>query len=157
MAVKLTLRKADLEVLAVVDDMLEGQRHDGLTPAQWKAWSSFSQRVQAAEMKPKTKRGAGLKVADAVEIFRGVLGRRLVLPAGQPGPVWYIQLQNRINASGLTKEHLEAAAKVAAAQWRGPVKAESIIRQCDVLLSDANLEMLGLTVPEPITVDMEDL
>lgn len=134
MPVTLRLRKADLEVLATVDSLLETA--DGLTGKQMKAWSSLYERVLTAEMRPRKSKPA-LSVVAAIECFRGVLGKRLVVPAGNPGPSFWAPLQNRINASGLTPDHCTEAARAAGFAWKGPIKAESIIRQADVLLSEA--------------------
>ncbi len=157
MAIRFPMRKADLDIIAALDEEVTNG-NGRLSPKQIKDWVSFHERVLKAQLAPKKKKGSGISVAKAVEVLRGVLGKRLVLPASWPnaGPLWFIPLQNRINASGLTAAHIEAAGKVAAAQWRGGVKAESIIRQTDMLLSDANMEKLGLSLPEPAE-DMVDL
>lgn len=138
-------RKADYELIealdSVVDDIVDGTV-PSLSKQQQKAWSSFYERVQKAAMKPKNS-GGGLSVREAVTVLQGVLGRRLVLPAGFPrcGQVWFIQLQNRINASGLTAELVAKAGKEADKQWRnGRIKFESIIRQADTLLADVRLD-----------------
>ena len=156
MPIRVILRKADLEILALADEYMTSGT-GALSNKQEKLWSAFYERVLAAEMKPK-KKGGGLTVSQAVETLQGVLPKRLVLPASWPNPggQWFAQLQNRINASGLTAAHIKAAGQVAAAQWKGPIKAESIIRQTDVLLSDANMEKLGLEAPEPAH-DMTEL
>jgi hypothetical protein len=151
------LRKADREILAVIDSYVESDS-GAMSPNQMKAWTSFYERVLRDELKGPKKRGGGLTVADAVKVLQGVLGRRLVLPAAFPrcGQSWYVQLQNRINASGLTAAHLTAAANVAADQWRGPIKAESLIRQADVLLADAEeVEYAGEAAPQE--ADMTEL
>ncbi len=153
MAVKLILRKADLEILAEAAQELDAVFRDKKLREQW---ASFYQRVELARLAPPKKPSVSISVNGAIEIFRGVLGKRLVLPAGNPGAGWFAPLQKRLNDSGLTKEHCEAAAKVAAVMWKGPIKAESIIRQCDVLLSDANMESVGGMLPEPAP-DMAEL
>lgn len=152
MPVRITLRKKDLEILAAVDEV--GLSLD-FSAKQMKLWSSFYERVLAAEMKPR-KKASGLTVAQAIEIFRGALGRRLVVPAGTPGPEWFIALQRRINSSGLTAELAKAAAETAGATWKGSIKAESIIRQADTLLSDSNRDYLGASLPAE-AVDMTEL
>ena len=127
------LRKSDREILASLDSIIE----DGtpLTGDQRKAWSSFYERVLAEEMK-KERAAAGYSVKAAIEASKGVLRSRLVLPAGQPSRVWFIQLQNKINNSGLTEELITKAAEIARDTWRGPVKFESLVRQADSLLSE---------------------
>lgn len=154
------LRKADREILAALDNSIaEGDLDHVLSSKQLKAWSSFHERVIRDELKGKKKAGSGLTVASAVKVLDGVLGRRLVLPAAYPrcGQSWFVQLQNRINASGLTEEHLKKAATEAAQAWRGRIKAESVIRQADVLLADAgdDFEYVGGEVPTD--TDMTEL
>ncbi len=138
MTVTLRLRKADLEVLATVDSLLEGDQFRGFpySGKQMKAWTSLYERVLKAELKPRKSKTATISVSDALNCFRGVLGKRLVVPAGNAGPAWWSQLQNRINASGLTAPLCTEAARIAGDQWKGPIKGESIIRQADALLSD---------------------
>mgnify|MGYP001577741393 CR=1 FL=1 len=135
MATTLRLRKADLELLAAVDTHVTCENGESISAKQVRAWSIFYERVLTAEMRPR--KTSVLSVTAAIEAFRGVLGKRLVVPAGNPGAGWYAQLQNRINSSGLTPELCRTAAEMAAVMWKGPIKAESVIRQADVLLSDA--------------------
>lgn len=158
MAIRITLRKCDLDIIEVVDDAVTNTLlvPEELSSKQLKAWSSFNERVLAAINKPKRQRAGVLSVADAIEVFRGVLGRRLVVPAGQPGPEWYAPLQKRLYASGLTALLAKKAAEVAAAQWKGSIKAESLIRQADTLLSDSNMDSIEADLP-PSATDMEDL
>ncbi len=150
----LRLRKSDLEILAEADSfMMCGS--GAISAKQEKAWSSFYERVLKAEMKPRGVKKHGPSVTDALALFRGVLGLRLVIPAGNPGASWYAPLQKRINDSGLTPEHLVEAAKLAADTWKGPIKAESIIRQADVLLSGAGWGSPGAAPQEHH--DLEEL
>lgn len=79
--------------------------------------------------KPKTE---GLGVKEAVGAFQGVLGDRLILPMGA---VWGM-MQNRIKALGLTVEQCSAIASAAGTQWSGRIKAESLVRQAEKLLTD---------------------
>ena len=156
MAIRLTLRKADLEILAVMDEIATEGTAPVLSPKQLKAWSSFHERCLAAEMKPKKNKGEGISVRKAIEVFRGVLGRRLVVPAGSPSPGWWAQLQKRLNDSGITEEHAQKAAEIAGANWKGLIKAESIVRQIDTLLSEATISNMG-TQLKPEAEDMTDL
>lgn len=128
------LRKADREVLAYIDSMVEGGdiRLDGHL---LKAWSSFSQRLSADEMKG-TSKVTGYPVRDAIKAAEGVLGRRLIVPEHPPA-LFYITLQKRINMSGLDGNSIKRAAEAAAEQWGGKVKFESLIRQADSLLADS--------------------
>lgn len=155
MPVRITLRKSDLEILAVADSFMTCGS-GALSSKQEKAWTSFHERVLAAELKPKKEKGEGISVRKAIEVFRGVLGRRLVIPAGSPSPGWWAQLQKRLNDSGITEELAKRGAEVAGAQWKGLIKAESIIRQIDGLLSDASISNMG-TQLKPEAEDMTDL
>ncbi len=145
------LRKVDLEMLAEVDTHVTCEAGT-LSAKQIKGWSAFYERVMAAEIKP----ACVLSVKAAIESFRGVLGGRLVLPAGNPGAGWFSQMQKRINSSGLTVPLCLEAARLAGLEWKGPIKAESIIRQADVLLSEAGWGGSARTAP-PEREDMVEL
>lgn len=93
--------------------------------------------IERAELLRGAKKPKGLAVGAAIEAFRGVLGDRLVLPPN-PGPGWYAPLARRLSDMGVTTADCRRAASVAGERWRGYIKAESIIRQCDVLLSEVN-------------------
>lgn len=154
MSITIRLRKADLEILAIADAVMDG-RHGRVGSAHSRAWSSLMERVTAAEMRPR-KPKPSISVNAAVTAFRGVLGNRLVMPAGNPGPGWWSQLQSRLNASGMTEALCTEAARAAGSAWRGPIKAESIIRQADVLLSEAGAEANAPAAPQEVE-DMQDL
>lgn len=109
-------------------------------------------KLEAAE-KP---RGSGVPAAQAVEAFREVLGNRLIAPLSGARGVW-AQIQNRLNALGLSRMDCVSAAKAAAAEWRGPIKAESIVRQADRLLQAAQLEIPGARGASTAPVEMDDL
>lgn len=130
------LRKSDRELLAAIDARYEdGQLFTGDGEGSLaKLWSSFYARVLDEELK-KSRKETGYSVRSAIEAAKGVLRSRLVLPAGKPSVVWFVQLQNRINASGLDEALIIKAATAAGEQWRGPVKFESLIRQADTLLA----------------------
>jgi hypothetical protein len=96
---------------------------------------SLRGKVEAAELRQKTRAvGKGLAPQVAIEAFREVLGKRLVPPLqGEYG-----QLGVLLRNKGLTRMQCVSAAKTAAAEWRnGPIRALSIVRQADVLLSAA--------------------
>jgi hypothetical protein len=154
MAAKISLRKVDQDILAFVHQRIINEQFLVLGK-ELKQWEALYERVKAAVDKPKRTPGEGISVARAIEVFRGALGRRLVVPAGQPGREWYIQLQRRISASGLTEALAKRAAEIAGAQWRGSIKAESIIRQADTLLSEGNLSVMGQAPDD--AGDMSDL
>lgn len=130
------LRKSDRELLAAIDARHEdGHLFTGDGEGKLaKAWSSFYERVLSEELK-KERAAESYSVARAIEAAKGVLRSRLILPAGKPGRVWFIQLQNRINSSGLNEDLIVKAATAARDEWRGPVKFESLVRQADTLLA----------------------
>ncbi len=146
------LRKADLELLATIDKAIESGHL--LVGKQVKAWSGFYERLLGAEMRPKRKVGV-FSVQAAIGVIKDVLGMRAVLPAGSASQAWYAQMQKRITDSGLNHDLMKEAAGVAGMLWRGPIKVESVIRQADVLLSEASVA----TAPQDATspVYMTDL
>lgn len=153
MAVRITLRKSDLVALAAANDRMYVEDRDPQLTKLVKQWDSFYSRVLAAVNKPKASKGEGVSVRRAIDIFRGVLGRRLVEPAGNPAPFWFIQLQNKLNASGITEELAKKAAEVASVEWKGSVKVQSIINQADLLLSAHTTSRLGAD----LKVEAEDM
>ena len=156
MAIRITLRRADTEILAAVDDAITSGAAD-LDGKQHKKWASFYERVLKAELAPKKgKDGSGVSVRRAIEVFRGVLSRRLVMPAGEPSQWWFIKLQNKLNASGITEELAKKAAEVASVEWKGNIKVESLINQVDVLCSESTTSRLGSQLKEAAE-DMDDL
>lgn len=83
----------------------------------------------------KETRVPGLSARTAVEAFRRVLGNRLVLPPSGAAGAWGA-MARRLSALALTEDDCSTIAKRAAAEWRsGPIRAESLVRQADVLLA----------------------
>jgi hypothetical protein len=115
--VALTVRLSAKEIAAI---------KDGTLP------ESLVDKVSDAELRQKAKvSGKGLAPQVAVEIFKGVLGKRLVPPlAGEYG-----QLAGLLKSKGLNAEQCKAAAAAAGREWKGTVRALSIVRQADKLLS----------------------
>lgn len=152
MAGAIRLTQAEREVLAEVDEILGDGFWDDPEERSHKksrkAWSSFIAKVRKSEAK-----AAGLDVKAAVEAFRGVLGSRLILPMGA---VWGM-MQNRIRALGLTEADCTAIAKVAAADWAGRIKAESLVRQAEKLLSEGQTPGTSTPRGKRGALDMDDL
>lgn len=99
---------------------------------------SLLTKLDKAELMSGVKRG--LSPQDAVEAFKEVLGTRLVAPLGS---VWG-EIGGRIRRLGLSRMQCVTIAKVAKDQWRpGPIKAESLVRQAEVLLSGAQQAVWG--------------
>jgi hypothetical protein len=96
-------------------------------------------KVSDAELRQKTRAGGkGLAPQVAIEAFREVLGKRLVLPL----PAEFGQLGVLLRTKGLTRMQCVSVAKTAAADWRpGPIRALSLVRQADVLLAGAQGDM----------------
>jgi hypothetical protein len=119
---------------------------------------SVLDKLELAEM-PVAK-GTYLTVPDAISAFRGVLGTRLVAPGFQARGV-LAQMKQRIQALGLTRADCVSIAKVAAAEWRGPVRAESLVRQADVLMAGAQGEFESTKHPHrdqsPVELGEEDI
>lgn len=113
-----------------------------------KAWTSLMAKLDKAEA-PK---GTGVDVKLAVEAFKGVLGARLVLPMGS---VWGM-MQNRIRALGLSEGDCTRIATVAAAEWAGRIKAESLVRQAEKLLQDSPANKSTPSMKRG-ALDMDDL
>ena len=130
-----------LEATGVMDFGAKGQ----------KAKASILAKLDKAEA-PKA---SGLDVKAAVEAFRGVLGSRLILPMGA---VWGM-MQNRIRALGLTEEDCRTIATVAASDWQGKVKAESLVRQAEKLLSESSVPASAKSTPRGRrgALEMDDL
>jgi len=95
---------------------------------------SITEKLDKSEQPKST---GGLSVGAAIEAFREVLGARLVVPPN-PSAGWYAQLGKKLADSGISRQECVAVAKQAEATWRtGSIKAESLIRQCDVLLAES--------------------
>lgn len=127
------------------------------------AMESVLSKLDAAEVAPR-KKSTALSVGAAIEVLRGVLGRRLVLPPGKLTAGWCAQMSNFLGKYGLTHELLKTAAVQASYEWQGNIKAESVIRQADKLIHNFEAERaLGGAEPpggwqgaEPFTVDLDD-
>lgn len=102
--------------------------------------------------KAEAPKGTGVDVKLAVEAFKGVLGARLVLPMGS---VWGM-MQNRIRALGLSEGDCTRIATVAAAEWAGRIKAESLVRQAEKLLQDSPANKSTPSMKRG-ALDMDDL
>lgn len=97
---------------------------------------SILSKLESAEL-PVKKHGLSLQAA--LEAFRAVLGRRLIAPPAGAGGV-FAQMARRVAALGLTLGDCTTVAKVAAVEWQGPVRAESLVRQADKLLAMSQQE-----------------
>lgn len=116
-----------------------------------KQYVKITESIREKLRKSEAPKSTGIDVKAAVQAFEGVLGTRLVMPMGS---VWGI-MQNRIRALGLTVEDCTKIATVAAGEWAGRVKAESLVRQAEKLLQ-------GDKTSTPVrgkrgALDMEDL
>jgi hypothetical protein len=104
---------------------------------------SLLDKIERAEM---LRAGAtkGLGAQRAVELFAEVLGSRLVRPPSGAGQSWGA-MAARLKTLGLTETDCRTIARVAAAGWRpGPIRAESLVRQADVLLAGAQQQIPGV-------------
>lgn len=107
---------------------------------------SVLEKIELAEM--PVRRGTYLTVPDVIEAFREVLGARLLAPRHEAAGV-RAQMKNRIQALGLTRADCVTAAKVAGAKWQGTIRAESIVRQADMLLAESQLSLPTSRTPPP--------
>lgn len=90
---------------------------------------------------PQDKSRSHLSVQEAISLFQGVLGRRLIIPPNGASLI-YIQMSKRLKSLGLDKDQCRIAAEEAGRQWQGNIKAQSIINQAERLLQDAESEPL---------------
>lgn len=111
--------------------------HTAFSKGELKAADSVLEKLVACEA-PQVKSRSGLLVRDAITAFRSVIDRRLIAPpAGANG--LFAQMQNRLNALGLTYEQCVTIATQANTEWKsGNIKVESLIRQAEVLLAHAD-------------------
>lgn len=151
------LRKADRELFGIIDKRIEdGELFDEQDGKLRKSWSSFFERVLADEKKRDAK-VTGYPVRDAIKAISGVLRGRAITPAGNPGQDFYVPLQRRINASGLTEDLIVKASKQAMKEWRGRIRVESVIRQADDLLSKGSGDQEHPSATAPKRDYLEDL
>ncbi len=122
------------------------RRNEGKVKTRLKEAESIISKLELAEM--PVKRGTYLAVNDAVAAFKEVLGQRLVAPGFQAVGV-LSQMKNRIQALGLTRADCVSIAKTAGAQWQGPIRAESLVRQADVLMAGAQQTFGSHIAPPP--------
>lgn len=94
-------------------------------------------KLQAA-----AKVSLGISAKDAIAAWRSVLGSRLIEPPSGASGV-FAQIHRRLAALGLTEDQCRRAAVAAGVRWKGSIKAESIARQADVLLSDEAPDDVG--------------
>jgi hypothetical protein len=114
-----------------------------------RAIASVRTKLEASELPVRR----GLPVARAIEAFRGVLGGRLIEPPSSASGV-FAAMQKRLTALGLTIDNCAEVARAAGGAWTGAIKAESIIRQADRLLSgNPGTELRAA----PIRLDDDDI
>lgn len=122
---------------AVVKALLEKYIAETGVPRQRNADSALA-KLEESEL--PVKKSTCLTVPDAIAAFRWVLGPRLIAPPFSAAGVLG-QMKNRIQALGLTKTDCEAIAKVAGVEWEGQIRAESLVRQADKLLTESQLPL----------------
>lgn len=117
-------------------------------------------KLEASELKVKH---TGLLIPEAIEAFKEVLGARLVIPPNGAAGV-YMQIKRRIVALGLTRGDCTTVAKVAAVEWEGRIKVESLVRQADTLLAQAQFPLPGQgelplrkKIAAPVEMGVDDL
>jgi hypothetical protein len=113
-------------------------------------------KLDASE-KPVEKVSSGVSCAVAIEAFRKVLGPRLVVPPNPGAPYW-VTMTRGLQSGGYTAEQCRRIAEVAAVEWQGRIKAESLVRQgAELLTREAPQEEYDSAVPNLTDDDMEEL
>ncbi len=116
---------------------------------------SILTKLEKIEVKPKV--AVGVPIQEVIEIFRGVLGARL-LPPLPSARVIFVTLQRRVTALGLSRQDCVTVAKQADYEWRnGRIKVESLIRQAETLLANSQQQLPGTQLPPGRRDDLEDL
>jgi hypothetical protein len=116
-----------------------------------KLYESILTKLESAALSVKS---VGLPVGQAIAAFAEALGSRLIAPPSGAGII-YAQMSRRIAALGLTRGQCLEIAKEAGHRWVGAIKAESIVRQAEVLMS-AEVQSPGRSTPKQ-PVEMDDL
>ena len=108
-----------------------------------------------------------LSVKEALTAFQSVLDRRLILPPNGAGAV-FAMMQAKLKSLGLTTAQCDAIAEEAGMQWKGNIKAQSLLNQAEALLQ-AGQERSAAMGSEPLggwqgaepgdpdVIEMEDL
>lgn len=127
-----------------------------LTKADARVRESILVKLDESEKpKPKIPR-AGVSISAAMEAFREELGVRLVSPPeGASG--MYSAMSRRLALLGLTKLDCLVIAKAAGTQWRGQIKAWSLVNQAETLLQSANLTPNNEPTVESAPTEMDEL
>jgi hypothetical protein len=125
----------------VTVDALRGTVEFGKGP-RLRAAQSVIDKLEKST-KPKPAKATGLSATVAVEAFKDVLGSRLLAPLPNAQGVW-MGIGRRLAALGVSRMDCVAMAKSAAVLWpKGRIKAESIVRNAELLLSDVQQELPG--------------
>lgn len=101
---------------------------------------------------PQEKLRDYLTVKDAIEAFRSVLDRRLIVPPNGAG-LLFIQMQHKLKALALTREQCVQAATQAGSEWKGNIKAQSILNQAEALLQNYTDPSTTISVPSDSLMD----
>jgi hypothetical protein len=111
---------------------------DGPTPTvgRLKLCESIVDKLDKSELvRARKKQRGGLSIDAALAAFAVALGGRLIRPPPRAFTV-FGQMARRIADLGLTKEDCTRIAIEAGRRWpRGGIKAESIVRQADRLMT----------------------
>lgn len=77
---------------------------------------------------------SGTSIREAIDAFRRALRDRLIVPPSSAGAL-YARMQQRLSELGISAADCYEVARLAAEVWAGPIRAESLVRQADKLLS----------------------
>lgn len=125
-------------MLGWLQSSLEAERESGKR-GDVRLGESVITKLEAAEL--PVRDSCAVKVTDAIAAFREVLGGRLIAPPfGAAGVLG--AMKRRMAALGLSLTDCRTIAKIAGAAWRGPIRAESLVRQADKLLAESQGELV---------------
>ncbi len=128
-----------------------------LEPETTKLAEGILDKLDKSELvRARKKQRGGLSIDAALAAFAVALGGRLIRPPPRAFTV-FGQMARRIADLGLTKEDCTRIAIEAGRRWpRGGIKAESIVRQADALMTrEINVDPEARAPDGP--VKMEDI
>ncbi len=134
----------------------------GLSKPHERLKQAVLQKMEVSELnlrKPKRARDPrGVPLELAMGVFNQVLGSRLIPPLPTAFGIRGA-MQSRLNATGLSLPDCRRIAEAAGARWRGGIKAESLIRQAEALLTPLPEDNGAPTASTQVTggpLEMED-
>lgn len=124
---------AGVRLTAAEREFLERKLAVQFDPKEKRLAESILDKLEKATM-VKRKGPPGIEYGVLMGAFQEGLGSRLVAPMG--GVVG--MMLSRARTLGLTRSDCVTIARAAGAKWQGRIKAESLVRQAEVLLAEAS-------------------